>query len=349
MTSLTARRRHGIAVSTPPPPSVQEWSTATSLVQQALDAGSRIGLLAHLNPDGDALGSALALGLALRAQGADVVVSFEAEPFGVPDNLAFLPGQDLIVRPEHFPYDVPLVITFDTGSLDRLGVLADRATAAAALLVVDHHRSNTRFGTDLLLDVTAASTTEVVMGLIDRMGLELDRDVAIALYVGLVTDTGSFRYAATSPHSHELAARLLRCGVPHDEISRLVWETRPFGHLPLLGAALARVELAGDLVWTWIDRDDLARAGVGLEEAESIIDVVRTVQESQVALVLKQDVDGSWRVSTRSRGSADVGAACSLLGGGGHQLAAGFTSWDDVPTTVARFTAALAETAPLLP
>ena len=333
--------------NTTPGPSDEQWAGAVALIEQAVAAGATIGLLAHVNPDGDALGSALALGLALQSRGARVAVSFESVPFGVPANLRFLPGQDMIVAPEQFPEDVPLVITFDTGSVDRLGVLAPAAAAARAVLVVDHHRSNTGFGTDLLLDVSAASTTEVVATLVDRLGVPLSEELATALYVGLVTDTGSFRYAATSPESHELAARLLRAGVRHDQVNLLVWDTRPLGYLPLLAAALGRVKLWGDVVWTWVGRDDLQAAGVGLEEAESIIDVVRTAEQSQVAVVLKQDSDGSWRVSTRSRGTVDVGAACGLLGGGGHQLAAGFTSWDDATTTVEKFEAAVARTAPL--
>lgn len=350
MTSLAALGRPSPpAVAPPAAPTSKQWAAAVELIDQAVAGGRRIGLLAHINPDGDALGSALALGLGLRTRGAEVVVSFDAVPFEVPANLRFLPGQELIIPPEQFPDEVPLVVTFDTGSLDRLGVLAPQLATADNVLVVDHHRSNTRFGTDLLLDVTAASTTEIVAALVDRLGMPLDRDLATALYVGLVTDTGSFRYSATSAESHELAARLLRAGVPHDDVNRLVWDTRPFGYLPLLAAALGRVELEGDVVWTWVDRADLDAAGVGLEEAESIIDVVRTAEESQVAVVLKQDIDGSWRVSTRSRGMADVGAACSLLGGGGHQLAAGFTSWDDIATTLDRFRTALSETAPLRP
>lgn len=347
MTSVAARDRSAAAPAVPTAPSPGDWSTAVELIEQTLAAGRRIGLLAHVNPDGDALGSALALGLALRHRGGDVVVSFEAVPFAVPANLHFLPGQDLIVPPEQFPDDVQLIVTFDTGSLDRLGVLASRVSSADRVLVVDHHRSNTCFGTDLLLDVGAASTTEIVAGLVDRLGVPLERDLATALYVGLVTDTGSFRYSATSPESHELAARLLRAGVQHAEVNRLVWDTRPFGYLRLLSAALVRVEMSGEVVWTWVDRTDLELAGVGLEEAESIIDVVRTAEESQVAVVLKQDLDGSWRVSTRSRGTVDVGAACSLLGGGGHQLAAGFTSWDDARTTLERFRTALSKTDPL--
>ncbi len=328
-------------------PSPEQWDAAVALVEQAVAAGTTIGLLAHVNPDGDALGSALALGLALQSRGARVVVSFEAVPFGVPANLRFLPGQHMIVAPEQFPDDVPLVITFDTGSLDRLGVLAPVAATTPAVLVIDHHRSNTGFGTDLLLDVTAASTTEVVAALVDKLGVPLSEELATALYVGLVTDTGSFRYSATSPESHELAARLLRAGVRHAEVNLLVWDTRPLGYLPLLAAALGRVKLWGDVVWTWVSVDDLEAAGVGLEEAESIIDVVRTAEQSQVAVVLKQDVDGSWRVSTRSRGKVDVGAACGLLGGGGHQLAAGFTSRDDAATTLEKFRAAVARAAPL--
>jgi phosphoesterase RecJ-like protein len=180
-----------------------------------------------------------------------------------------------------------------------------------------------------------------------RLGHPLDEVTATLLYVGLVTDTGGFQHSVTTPAVHALAGRLLAAGVQPDLVARQVWGSRPFGFLQVLAAALARVRLEADaaagrgLAWTYTTRDDLADAGLALDEIEPVIDVVRSAREADVAAVLKQDVDGVFRVSTRSRGATDVGAVCAALGGGGHRLAAGFSSADDVDTTMARLRAAL--------
>src|SRR5207248_4978800 len=154
-------------------------------------------------------------------------------------------------------------------------------------------------------------------------------------------------HAVTTPAVHAVAGRLLAAGARPDEVGRRLWGTRPFGFLSLLGTALDRARLEPEaaagrgLVWTFTTAADLADAGLDLDEVEAVIDVVRQAEQADVAVVLKGDVDGSYRVSTRSRGETDVGAACAALGGGGHRLAAGFTSRDDVDTTLARLRAAL--------
>lgn len=306
-------------------------------------------LACHVNPDGDALGSMLALGIALRAAGKQVVASWGSEPFAVPVSYRTLPGQELLVPASQVPARPDLMVTFDTGSTDRLGSLADRVPRAREVVVLDHHTTNTRFGTINVVDPTAAATAVVVVELLDRMGLELTPEVAAPLYTGLVTDTGSFKYAATTPAVHHLAARLLATGIAHDEISRHIWDTEPFAYVQLLGAACSRAVLEPDevgglgLVWTTVTAEDLQRCGLALSDVEGVIDAVRVAQEAEVAVVVKSDpADGLLKVSTRSKGGVDVGEVCQALGGGGHRFAAGFTSDDDVPGTMARLRQALA-------
>jgi bifunctional oligoribonuclease and PAP phosphatase NrnA len=184
-----------------------------------------------------------------------------------------------------------------------------------------------------------------------RMGATVDATTATLLYVGLVTDTGSFQHAVTTPAVHGVAARLLDAGARPDVVAQHLWGTQPFAFQQLLGAVLARAGLephavAGrGLVWTVVDQDALKSTGLTLDDVESVIDVVRSAREADVAVLLKEDVDGSFRVSTRSRGATDVGAACVALGGGGHRLAAGFTSHDDVATTMDKVRSALDEVA----
>ena len=332
-------------------PSAQDWDAAVAVLRDA----RTVALACHVGPDGDALGSMLGLGAALRALGKDVVASWGGEPFEVPPSYAFLPAQDLLVPPGEVPAAPALLVTDDTGSTDRLGSLADRVDAAATTLVVVHHGSCTRFGTLNLVDVTAAATTVLVAELVDRLGAPLTQEVAAPLYTGLVTDTGSFKYLATTPAVHALAGRLLATGIRHDLISRAVYDTAPFAYVQLLGAACASAELAPGavgglgLVWTCLDADDLKARGLGLADVEGVIDVLRVAQEAEVAVVLKGDpVEGGFKVSTRSKGAVDVGAVCTALGGGGHRFAAGFTSYDDAATTLDRLRAAL-DAAPHLP
>jgi phosphoesterase RecJ-like protein len=324
---------------------VSGWADAVALLQQH----DEIALACHVNPDGDALGSMLALGLALRSAGKRVVASWGSEPFEVPSAYASLPGLDLLVPASQFPAAPPLLVTFDTGSADRLGTLSDRVGAAGEVLVVGHHTTNTRFGTVNLVEEAAAATAVVVVELLDRLGLPLTAEIAAPVYTGVVTDTGSFKYAATTPSVHELAARLLATGLRHDVISREIWDTAPFGYVKLLGLVCARAVLEEDevgglgLVWTAIGVEDLARFGLTLSDVEGVIDVVRTAREAEVAVVLKTDPeDGLLKVSTRSKGAVDVGAVCSSLGGGGHRFAAGFTSYTSLADTMDSLRTALA-------
>jgi phosphoesterase RecJ-like protein len=326
------------------------WDRAVASLRSA----RTVALTCHIAPDGDALGSVLALGLALRGLGTEVVASFDSEPFAVPRAYASLPGQDLLVRPVDFPAAPPLLITFDTGSLDRLGVLAPAAEAAGCVINVDHHASNTRFGAQLggldLLEPDAASSSVLALELADRLGVELTADIAACVYTGLTTDTGSFKFAAVTPATHELAARLLSTGMRHDLISRAVWDTNRFGYLKLLGRLLDRTSLepAHELVWTWCTADDLGQQGVGLDEIEGVIDVLRTAEEAEVAVICKGRADGAWLVSTRSKGRVDVGAICVRLGGGGHRFAAGFTSTESLDAVVAALRTEI-DAAPRLP
>ncbi len=314
-----------------------EWVRAVA----ALDAADEVCLACHVRPDGDALGSMLAVVHALRAREElgnatgrrqRVVASFGDEPLRIPDNLRFLPGLDLLTPPADYPARPHVMITFDAGSRGRLGALAQHSARAGELIVVDHHASNTGFGTIHLVDPAAAATAVLACGLIDRLGVPLNRAVAIGLYVGLVTDTGSFKHASTTARVHALAARLLETGIEPHLVARELWDRAPFGYLRVLSAALGRAVLeprqaAGrGLVWTTVSRADRAAHGLGFDAVEPMIDVIRRTEEAEVAVVFKQDDDDAWQVSARSKGNVDVGRVCVQLGGGGHAVAAGFTS-----------------------
>lgn len=317
-------------------PADEVWDEAVA----ALRSASSVALACHVGPDGDALGSLLALAIGLRSLGTDVVASW-SEPFRVPPQYAFLPGLDLLSPPSEFPESPDLLVTFDTGSVDRLGTLAPAAKNAGCVIVVDHHASNTRYGTVNLLDENAAASALMVDELLRRLGVPLTADIAACLYTGLTTDTGSFKYQATTPAVHAVAARLLATGIDHASIAREVWDTNRFGYVKLLGRVLGRAVLEDGLVWSWTTQEEFAEHGVGMEDVEGAIDVLRTTVEAEVALICKETPEGTYAVSMRSKGAVDVGALCVALGGGGHRYAAGFTSSSGLDGTLAAVRALL--------
>ncbi|MEX2254067.1 MAG: bifunctional oligoribonuclease/PAP phosphatase NrnA [Acidimicrobiia bacterium] len=301
-----------------------------------------VALACHVNPDGDALGSMLGLFHVLRAAGCDVVGSFPT-PFVTAHHYRELPGLDLLTHPSDFPSEPDVMITFDCGSLGRLGDLEPAAKAARELVVIDHHISNDRYGTVNVVRPDAAASGSIVLDLIDALELPLNRDAAVNLYAALVCDTGRFQYDSTTPQVFEMARRLAEYDVPIERLSRTLFEEHRFAYLQLLGDALARAELVREqrFIWTAVTQEMLQRHGVQLDEVEGLIDILRRASEAEVTSVLKEEVDGTVRVSLRSLGGVDVCRIAEAHGGGGHRFAAGFTSALDLDTIVARIRAAL--------
>jgi len=308
----------------------------------AMAGASEIALACHVNPDGDALGSTLALHHVLRAAGIRSVASF-SEPFVIAPHYRELPGLDLLTPPDAFPAEPEVMLTFDSGSLARLGDLESAAKSAAELIVIDHHVSNQRYGTINVIDPAAAASGVIVHRLIERLQLPLTRDAAVCLYTALVCDTGRFQYESTTPEVFELARELACFDLPIPELSRTLFEEHRFAYLQLLSDVLANARLIPEkrFVWTQVSQADLARHDVTFEEVEGLIDVVRRTREAEVSCVLKQASDGTWRVSLRSLGSVDVRLVAEAQGGGGHRFAAGFTSDEPVEHIVARIVDAL--------
>jgi bifunctional oligoribonuclease and PAP phosphatase NrnA len=323
--------------------------TALAEVDEALAAAAasiagadQVALACHVNPDGDALGSMLGLFHVLRAAGVDVIASFP-RPFVIAPHYRELPGLDLLSPPDDFPREPEVMVTFDCGSLGRLGELETSAKAANELIVLDHHVSNTRYGSINVIDPTAAASGVLVRRLALELGLPLTNDAAFALYAALVCDTGRFQYDTTTSSVFELAGELVAFDIPVSRLSRQLFEEHRFAYLKLLGEALAGAELDADrrFVWTAVTQDMLARHGVTLEEVEGLIDIVRRTAEAEVTCVLKEEADGSVRVSLRSLGDVDVRAIAADNGGGGHRFAAGFESTLDIAAVVANIRGAL--------
>jgi bifunctional oligoribonuclease and PAP phosphatase NrnA len=301
--------------------------------------GGTVVLAAHVSPDGDALGAALALHLGLRSLGIDSVPTVGEHPLKVPAPLADLQGVADLVDGSALPApaDIAALITVDVSTPDRLGSVASLVEAGVPTIVLDHHASGSEFGDLRLIAPGAAATVQLAAHLLDELAIPLDLAMATWLYAGLVTDTGRFSHPSTDDAVMVLAGRLLAVGVDHAELTRKLYDTRSLSALRLLGRALDRLRFVPEvaLVTTYVTHDELLAAGTGLEATEALIDLVRSADVAEVALVLKPDPDGSWRGSLRSRGTVDVGAVATLLGGGGHALAAGFTADGDPEHIVA--------------
>jgi phosphoesterase RecJ-like protein len=292
----------------------------------AIGSAPALALACHLGPDGDALGSMLALHHLALANGVRSVASW-SEPFVYGPHYRFLPGLDLTTPPAEFPEVPDVMVTFDCGSVGRLGDLAWPAKAARTLIVLDHHASNDRYGSINVVDTEAAATAVVVRELARRLGWALTRDAALCLYTGLVTDTGRFQYDNTTPEVFELARELSSFDLPIAELSRQLFEEHSFRYLKMVGCCLARAELDRELrfVATWVTNFDLDGFDVTIDETEGLIDLVRRTAEAEVACVCKETPEGI-RVSLRSVSDLDVGAVAARFGGGGHKYAAGFVA-----------------------
>jgi bifunctional oligoribonuclease and PAP phosphatase NrnA len=299
-----------------------------------LASSTTISVVCHVYPDADTIGAGLALALVLDHAGKSVEVSFAA-PAELPESLQSLPGGHLLVDPDVMRRDADLVVTVDIPSVNRLGALRELADPDREVLVIDHHASNQLFGTANYVDPSADSTTMLVAELLDVWGKPIDVGVAHCLYAGLTTDTGSFRWA--SARAHRLAARLVELGVDNAAISRTLLDSHPFAWLPMLSRVLASAQLLPDaaggrgLVYAVVGHQEWANARP--EEVESIVDIVRTTQQAEVAAVFKEIEPAHWSVSMRAK-SFDLATVASAFGGGGHRLAAGYSAIGSVDEVV---------------
>ena len=298
------------------------------LVAEEIRAGDRFLLTTHENPDGDALGSLLATHRILEALGKDSVMFLAAKEFPLPVEYRFLPLEEVFHEP---PADISdrIVVFLDCGNIDRMPVDFLK-NGDNKVINVDHHHDNTRFGTINLVDVDASCTAEIVFDLAGMLGVQLTSEIANALYVALVTDTGKFMYENTDARSHRMAAGLIEAGVEVNDVYRRLYEHAPLEKLKLLARALENIELRDDgrLAVTYISQDDYVATGASEALTEGIIDHLRTIDGNVVAAVVRDQGEGgraARKVSMRSPdGRVDVSAIARVHGGGGHRRAAGF-------------------------
>ena len=281
-------------------------------------------LLSHIRPDGDAIGSQLALGFALMAMGKSVRLINED---GLPEGLAFLPGSERIELPPAEPIDVEVAIALDTATKPRLGERALHAASKAVLwLNIDHHISNPHYGDLNLIDATSPATGQILYDLITRLDLPMPVETRDSLYVAVSTDTGSFQYPSTTAKTYDMAADLTRRGVDVGLINSRTYDEQPFRRLTLMRALLDTLERTPDgLVAYWeLNAQTCRDLALLPEDSEGLIDVIRAIRGVQLAVFFEELANGEIRVSMRSKDRRlDVCQIASQFGGGGHALAAG--------------------------
>ncbi len=281
-------------------------------------------LISHVRPDGDAIGSQLALGYSLMAAGKSVRLINED---GLPDNLAFMAGSDKIELPPAEPLDVEVAIALDTATKPRLGDAALNAASKAKIwLNIDHHKSNPSYGDLNLIDSTSPATGQILYQLITVLDLPLPDETRDAIYVAVSTDTGSFQYPSTTAKTYEMAADLIKRGLDVGKINSDTYDNHPYRRVELMRALLNTLELSEDgLVANWELRDK-TRIDLALlpEDSEGLIDIIRAIRGVQLAVFFEELIDGKIRISMRSKDKrVDVCKVALEFGGGGHALAAG--------------------------
>ncbi|MFA6216340.1 MAG: bifunctional oligoribonuclease/PAP phosphatase NrnA [Candidatus Omnitrophota bacterium] len=299
----------------------------------------------HMNVEGDALGSELAFYRLLKALGKKAVIVNEEYP---PAEYAFLPDAGLIKRFDRsarkIKFDV--FVALDCSDLKRTGEVHTLNNKGKPVLNIDHHVSNLQFGAANLVDAGASSCTEIIFALYKQMRVPLDRQTALLLYVGILTDTGSFRYSNTTSRTHRITAELLEYQLDIPQIYSKLYENIPFKDMQLLSRVLPfmKLEFQGKLVWVAVKKEMLKKqisSGGGFDLSEHILGFARSIKDIEVVVLFKENLQkrNEIRVNFRSQGGVDVNAVARFFGGGGHKTASGATipgPLDDVRRRVLR-------------
>ncbi len=286
----------------------------------------------HVNPDGDALGALLAMGLALKADGRHITM-FNESP--IPAVYRFLPGIDQIKCRVPSPFDYDTVVVLDCGDLERVGSAARQIRQSRRIINIDHHVTNTGFGHYQLIDPAASSSTEIVYRLLKQMDVTIDRDVATSIYTGILTDTGSFRFANTNSQAFDICAEMVACGVDPYRVAQHVYGTYSLGRIKLLNMALDSIEISpdGKISLMTLTREMFAETDTQPEDVDGMISYAKRIEDVQMAALIMETANGHrtgaegghrYHVSLRSDGAVDVARIAASFGGGGHCNAAGF-------------------------
>jgi len=305
-------------------------STDLQAVAAALREHDRFLVVTHENPDGDALGSLLAMTLALRQLGKDVLMFLSGDA-PLPREYAFM-QLDGLLRALPTDTEERVLVAVDCAKVDRIGPDPAAVKRAKLVLDIDHHHDNTRFGDVNLIAPDASSTGELLRDVFRELDVELTAEIAEPLYIALVTDTGKFQYSSTTPKSYRLAAELIEAGADFHAVFKQVYESLELAKFKLIGRAADRTRVleGGRMIVSHLLRTDFAEVGAAEAYSEGIIDFLRAVEGAELAVLIREpprDTGPTRRVSLRaSIDELDVSAIAREFGGGGHRQAAGFST-----------------------
>lgn len=279
----------------------------------------RFVITSHVRPDGDAIGSSLAMAYALRELGKDVRVVFRDEP---PGPLQVFPGVRDIEVTGRVDDTGDAVIVMESGDLKRTGV---EGLESGFVINIDHHLGNTMYGSLNWFDLSAAACGEMVFDVVKELGVPLTPEIATHVYVAILTDTGSFHYSSISPRTFDICRQCVEAGVDPPWVARSIFDSNNLGRLKLFGRVLSQMELdpSGRLATVYVDRQLARDCGGTYEDTEGLINLPLTVKEIQAVVFFKENATNDWRISMRSKGDVDINAVAKQFGGGGHKNASG--------------------------
>lgn len=296
-----------------------------------INENNSIYITAHINPDGDAIGSAFSMYLTLKGMGKDVHVIMPkySDKFRFLDELKF--AEESVKVNE---YD--LVIVLDCSKIDRIAMTEDDYIKAKKKLVIDHH-INTNIESDLVIcDHKSPATCQIIYDFLTSQSVNIDKEIAKYIYLGILTDTGSFNYQSTTSKTHRIVADLMDIGIDFAYICKMVNDTMKENRLHLISYAINNMETFkdGKIKYVKVRNNVLEDLGIEEEEAEGIVNYLRSIEGVDVAIYARGLKDGTYKVSMRSNGNVDVSNAAIKLGGGGHTNAAGFTVKEEIDNVI---------------
>lgn len=288
-------------------------------IAKVIKGYERFGITSHLGPEGDSIGSQLALRLILENLGKEAVIVNRDPP---PQNLRFLPGADKILRPSELKQSFKVWFVVDCGDISRVGEELQNALKSAFMINIDHHLSNPGFG-HINYIKPLASTCQIIYELAHHLGVPMSKELADCIYTGIVADTDSFRNANVSPEVLRTAAELLAYGADPRHIAIQLYERRRWSELKLLSHVLAHAQLMDGIIWSAISKEVFAQTGASINETERLVEELRAAEGIEVAVLFKELDNGKVKVSFRSKDSFSVDGIARAFGGGGHEKAAG--------------------------
>lgn len=298
--------------------------TLAEMAEQLM-AFSSFAICGHVNPDGDCLGSELALAHALKSQGKSVVCLL-AKPEAIPHNLEFLPGSEWLIYPESCPDAPECFIGVDVPTAERLGEAAELLKKASASFTIDHHASESTYAEKVYVDPDSPSASMIVWDLICKMSAQ-SKEAALCALTGVITDTGRFAHQNTTPGAFLAAANMMEQGADPTIIAREFFQNRRLQSIRLEQVMYSHMNLCeqGAFAYSWLANSDFTTCDAVKADAEPFIDSLRDIEGVQVALILKENSDGTVRGSLRAKDSTNVAQIARHYDGGGHVAAAGFT------------------------